>query len=219
MSDATSSPTPPASVPGSPALDRLRALLSAYRWPLLFIGGALLITGSLQLFMGRSILGPDGKLGGWEGNIWSSECSQRLADPYSFSHIAHGLLFYAGLWWATRHRLSLDSRFVMALVLEAGWEILENSPLIINRYREATMALGYEGDSIVNSLSDILMMVIGFVLARRLNPWMSVTLLAFMELGCAFWIRDNLTLNIIMLLHPIEAIKAWQTVGHPPLPM
>jgi len=103
----------------------------------------------------------------------------------------------------------------MAVLLEAGWELLENSPIIINRYREATMALGYEGDSILNSVSDIFMMALGFYIAWRVRPWMSVLLLVVMEVGCALWIRDNLTLNIIMLIHPIDAIKAWQMGGQP----
>jgi hypothetical protein len=105
----------------------------------------------------------------------------------------------------------------MAVLLEAGWEVLENSPLIINRYREATIALGYNGDSVLNSLSDIVMMSLGFLFAFRMRPWASVTALIAMEVGCALWVRDNLTLNVIMLVHPFEAIKAWQMAGHPPL--
>ena len=100
-------------------------------------------------------------------------------------------------------------------MVEAGWEMLENSPIIINRYREATMALGYSGDSILNSLSDILMMSFGFLLAWRLPLWASVSLFIAMEVGCALWVRDNLTLNVIMLVHPLDAIKAWQMGGHP----
>jgi hypothetical protein len=166
--------------------------------------------------MGRSALGPDGRFGWWEGNIWSSECSQRLADPYSFSHVAHGILFF-GLLWLVARKVPVSYRFLVAVLLEAGWEVLENSPLIINRYREATIALGYVGDSMVNSLSDIGMMSLGFLFAFRARPWASVAAIIAMEVGCALWVRDNLTLNIIMLLHPIEAIKAWQMAGQPPL--
>jgi len=162
--------------------------------------------------MGRSPLGPDSRFGLWEGNIWSNECSQRLADPYSFSHVTHGILFYGCLWLVAR-KLPLRHRFVVALLLEAGWELLENSPLIINRYREATIALGYVGDSIMNSLSDITMMCLGFLFACQVRPWISVLAVLAMEIGCAIWIRDNLTLNIVMLLHPFDAIKAWQTAG------
>ena len=172
------------------------------------------LTGTVELLMGRSPLGPDGKFRLWESNIWSSECSQRLADPYSFSHIGHGILFFAGLWLLAR-KAPLAYRFLAAVLLEAGWELLENSPLIINRYRETTIALGYVGDSVLNSLSDILMMSLGFLLASRVKPSMSLTVLLVMELGCALWIRDNLTLNVIMLIHPIPAIKAWQLAAQP----
>ncbi len=164
--------------------------------------------------MGRSPFGPDGKPGLWEGDIWSGECSQRLADAYSFSHIGHGLVFFAVLWLVAR-RIPVGWRYLAAVLVETGWEILENSPIIINRYREATMALGYSGDSILNSLSDVLMMSLGFFLAWRLPVWASVLLFAAMEIGCALWVRDNLILNVIMLIHPVDAIKAWQMAGRP----
>ena len=174
----------------------------------------LVVTGSIELLMGRSPLGPDGKFGLWDGNIWSSECSQRLADPYSFSHIGHGILFF-GLLWLVARKLPIRYRFLIALVLEASWELLENSPLIINRYRAVTISLGYVGDSVLNSLSDILMMTIGFLFAFRV-PWrVSVAGVIIMEIGCALWVRDNLTLNIIMLIHPVDAIKHWQIAGAP----
>jgi len=163
--------------------------------------------------MGRSLFGPDGKPGLWEGSIWSSECSQRIADPYSFSHIAHGLIFFFVLW-SIAGRLFLPVRYLIALVVEASWELLENSPLIINRYREATISLGYCGDGILNSLSDILMMSFGFFLASKIRPWLSILLLLLMEAGCAIACHDNLTLNVIMLVHPVEVIKRWQMNGH-----
>ena len=166
--------------------------------------------------MGRSWLGPDGRFGFWEGNIWSSGCSQRLADAYSFSHLVHGFLFYAVLWVVAR-KLPIRARLLMAVLLEAGWELLENSPIIINRYRQVTIALGYDGDSILNSLSDILMMTLGFTFAWRFRPWISVMVVLLLEVGCALWVRDNLTLNILMLLHPVEAIKTWQMGTQPPL--
>jgi hypothetical protein len=163
----------------------------------------LVLTGGIELWMGRALLGPDGRFGLWEGDIWSAECSQRLADPYSFSHFIHGILFFGVLW--------------LAVLFEAGWELLENSPLIINRYREATIALGYVGDSVMNSLSDLGMMSFGFLFALRARPWVSVAVVVALEVGCALRVRDNLTLNVLMLIHPVDAIKAWQTAGQPPL--
>jgi hypothetical protein len=174
----------------------------------------VMLTGAIELAMGRSFLGPDGRFGWWEANIWSSENSQRIADPYSFSHIIHGMAFYGALWLVAR-RLPVRRRLLLAVILEAGWEILENSPLIINRYREATIALGYVGDSVLNSMSDILMMATGFLFARRARWWVTVVAVVVMEIGCAWWVRDNLTLNIIMLVHPLDAIKSWQMAGQP----
>src|SRR4051812_19573109 len=131
--------------------------LSGFKGTILMVVSVLMVTGGIELAMGRSPLGPDGKFGWWEGNIWSNENSQRLADPYSFSHIGHGILFF-GLFWLVGRKLPVRYRLGLALLLEAGWELLENSPLIINRYREATIALGYAGDSVLNSMSDVLMM-------------------------------------------------------------
>jgi hypothetical protein len=187
-----------------------------YPWSIGASLAVFVLTGGIEFWMGRSPLGPDGRFGFWEGNIWSSECSQRLADPYSFSHLAHGVLFF-GLLWLVARKMPARYRLLVAVLIEAGWELLENSPLIINRYREATIALGYVGDSIMNSLSDIGMMSLGFLFASRARPWVSVAAVIAMEVGCALWVRDNLTLNIIMLAHPIEAIKAWQIAGQPPL--
>jgi hypothetical protein len=184
------------------------------RWAVPGAIAILALTAAIEFWMGRLPLGPDGRFGLWEGNIWSSEQSQRFADPYSFSHVVHGLLFYGFLWLAARG-LPVRHRFMIAFLLEAGWEILENSPIVINRYRAVTIALGYEGDSIVNSLSDVLMMSLGFLLALRARAWVSVAAVLALEVGCLIWVRDNLTLNIIMLVHPIEAIKAWQMSGAP----
>lgn len=172
------------------------------------------LTAVIELWNGRSPLGPDRKFGLWDGDIWSSENSQRVADAYSFSHIVHDILFYALLWVAAR-RLPLRYRFLLALMLEAGWEVLENSPFIINRYREATIALGYVGDSLLNSCSDIAMMAFGFLFAFRTRVRISAAAVLGMEIACLVWVRDNLTLNIIMLVHPIAALKAWQSAGHP----
>jgi predicted DCC family thiol-disulfide oxidoreductase YuxK len=170
------------------------------------------LTAGIELGMGRSLLGPDGQFGWWESSIWSSENSQRFADAYSFSHLIHGMLFYALLWLGAK-KWPVRSRLLLALTLEAGWEILENSTVIINRYREATVSLGYDGDSVLNSTSDILMMTLGFLFASRAKPWVTVATILVLETGCALWVRDNLTLNIIMLIHPVEAIKHWQMGG------
>lgn len=177
-----------------------------------WILGAFVLLAVIELAMGRTFFGPDGRFGLWEGDIWSAHNSQRFADPYSFSHVGHGILFFALLWGVARG-LAVRHRLLIATALEAAWEILENSPLIIHRYRQATIAAGYEGDSVFNSLSDLLMMMTGFLLASKLRPWQSLAVLGAMELGCLIAVRDNLALNVIMLVCPIQAIKAWQMKG------
>ncbi len=174
------------------------------------------LVASIELSTGRSVFGPDGKFGWWESDVWSSENSQRVADAYSFSHIIHGIIFFAVLWLIAKKfpAFTLKFRFLTALILEASWELLENSPLIINRYREVTISLGYVGDSILNSVADVLMVVIGFLIARYFKVWISIALIIVFEIGCLFWVRDNLTLNVIMLVYPIESIKVWQSEGH-----
>ncbi|HET7816459.1 MAG TPA: DUF2585 family protein [Sphingomicrobium sp.] len=135
--------------------------------------------------------------------------SQMLADWYSASHVVHGLLFYALLWLVAR-RWPVERRFTVALLVEAAWEVAENTPMVIDRYREATAALGYMGDSMVNSMSDIAMMAAGFLAARKLPVWASVALVALLELVPLLVIRDNLTLNVWMLVAPNDSIRAWQ---------
>jgi hypothetical protein len=174
----------------------------------------LAATAAIELTLGRSLFGPDGKFGLWEGSIWSSENSQRLADPYSFSHIVHGILLYAVLWYTAR-KISVHYRFLIAAIIEASWELMENSPFIIERYRAVTISLGYVGDSVLNSLSDIVMLAIGFLFAYHVKPRIALITVLVMEIGCAFWVRDNLTLNIIMLIYPIDAIKQWQLAVAP----
>lgn len=194
-------------------MSALKFFFVKYGW---IIAGALLIcvgTGLIELMFGRLPLGPDGQFGWWEGSVWSSENSQRVADAYSFSHIIHGMLFYAFLWLVAR-RLPMRYRLILALLLEAGWEILENSPIIINRYREVTISLGYEGDSILNSVCDVIMAGIGFFIAWCARFWTSVIIILIFEIGCFLWVRDNLTLNVIMLVHPVDSIKSWQSEGH-----
>lgn len=177
------------------------------------VAAIIVLTACIEWKMGRSWFGPDGKFGFWESDIWSAECSQRFVDPYSFTHLVHGFLFF-GLLWLIARRVPLRYRYLTAVFFETAWEILENSPLIINRYREATMAIGYVGDSILNSMSDILMMSLGFLIASRIPWWASALIVLMLEIGCAFVIRDNLSLDILMLIHPIDAIKKWQMAGH-----
>jgi hypothetical protein len=133
-----------------------------------------------------------------------------LADWYSPSHIVHGFLFFAAFWLVGR-RWPIERRFLIALVVETAWEIAENTPMVIDRYRETTAALGYTGDSVLNSMSDIAMMSLGFLAARKLPVWVSVAVVIVLELVPLFVIRDNLTLNVWMLLAPNDSIKAWQT--------
>ncbi len=194
-------------------MKNIKDFLIKYRFVILSTIIVFASVALIEYFSGRSLLGPDGKFGWWDGDVWSSENSQRVADAYSFSHIIHGILFYAFFWLIAR-RLPLKYRFLAALVLEAGWELLENSPLIINRYREATIALGYVGDSVLNSVCDVGMVVIGFIITRYSKVWMSILLIIVFEVGCLFWVRDNLTLNVLMLVHPVESIKVWQAEGH-----
>lgn len=169
----------------------------------------LLATTAILLAMGRPPICTCGEIALWEPSATSNRTSQMLSDWYSPSHVIHGLIFYALLWLIGR-RWPLERRFIVALIVEVAWEIAENTPMVIDRYREATMALGYTGDSVVNSLSDIAMMALGFVAARKLPVWVSVALALTLEVAALIVIRDNLTLNIIMLLAPNDAIRGWQ---------
>ena len=149
----------------------------------------------------------------WSGYPWSSDNSQHLFDPYSFTHLLHGFVL-CGLLALIVPRSSAVWQLWLAVSIEAVWEVVENSKFVIRRYREETAALGYQGDTIVNSLGDILACGLGFVVARRLGFRRTLTLFVLTEVALAVWIRDNLTLNILMLIHPIEAIKEWQVAGN-----
>ncbi len=181
---------------------RSRAVLAA----MLIVGAAVVIL----LAMGRPPICACGTVELW-GPVGARQ-SQMLADWYSPSHIVHGLLFYAALHFVARG-WPIERRFLAALLVETAWEVAENTPAVIDRYREATIALGYSGDSILNNMSDVAMMALGFLAARRLPLWASIAIVLVLELVPLYVIRDNLTLNVWMLLAPNDAIRAWQSGG------
>ena len=177
------------------------------------IAVALVSLQALVLFLfGQPPIAADGHIKLWEGVVLSPGNSQHITDWYTFSHIIHGLLFY-GLAWLVFRRQPVGVRFLLCVGLEMGWEMLENTPMVINHYRQQALAQGYMGDSIVNSVSDNVSMMLGFLVAWRLPVWAVVALGVGLEVFVAWSIRDNLTLNIINLIHVFDGIAAWQAGG------
>lgn len=216
----------------------MKSVLDGYLPPLLVIGAALLLiglrrlyvkghgrraapadvaimtaivclAGFLELEMGRTPTYKYGPVRFWSGDIHSNQNSQQVADPYTFTHFTHGAVFY-GLTRAALRSLPLGLRAIVTLTAESAWEVFENTDMVIARYRATTISLGYYGDSVVNSVADILACVVGFVLAWRLPAPVTVLWIILVEVILALWIRDNLTLNIIMLLYPVGAVQTWQ---------
>jgi len=198
------------------------AVLSRMAWlSVAMIVAAMVVA---MRWQGRVWVSTSGKVALWHGDVWSSECSQQLFDPYSLTHASHGFIF-AGLTWSA-HRLlgrrqgwewlgDVRWRFALSILVAAGWEILENSPMVIERYRTATMSLDYLGDSVLNAVGDLISCSIGFVIARRLGLWKTAVLFAAVELVLLWLIRDNLALNVVMLIHPIDAVREWQSALAP----
>jgi len=183
------------------AIDSRRSRLNAVA-----VGMAMAI---VLYLMGQPLWCRCGGLSPWSWDIWSSHNSQHLVDPYFFTHVLHGVVLCGLLYWLPR-RVSEPSRFLTAVILEAGWEILENSPMIIERYRAATISKDYFGDSIMNSAGDLIACIVGYLLARRLGFRNSIVFFLLTELILLLTIRDSLLLNVLMLVWPVEAIKRWQ---------
>jgi hypothetical protein len=198
---------PPAGRNGDPMISAQRL---SPRVILLTVPAILALQALVLWAMGRLPMCACGTVKLWHGVVQSAENSQHIFDWYTLTHIVHGFGLYF-LTWLVLRRTSVALRLVLAVLIEGAWEVLENSDFIINRYRAETMALDYFGDSIVNSVADTVAMVFGFALANRLSTWSVVGLAITIELVLLYLIRDNLTLNILMLIHPTQVIKAWQT--------
>jgi Protein of unknown function (DUF2585) len=176
----------------------------------LFVVPLLMLSAAVAEFaMGRKMWGTSGIAGFWSGDIWSSHNSQFLFDPYTFTHITHGVLLY-GLLSLVCKALPISTRLLIAVGAESVWEVFENTSLVIERYRAETISLNYYGDSVLNSMGDILACLLGFTLAFRLPKRVSILGTVALEILLVLWTRDNLVLNLVMLIHPSRAIRVWQ---------
>lgn len=184
---------------------RLPARLACYAVILLAVGLA-------ESAFGRVLSCQCGELRLWISDVWSEHNSQHLFDPYSFSHLLHGVIFF---WLLALCGLRRELALVIGSLLEGIWEVLENSPLIIDRYRAVTMAQGYVGDSIVNSMGDLLSCLAGMELARRIGFRWSIALFVATEVTMLVLVRDCLLFNIIMLIYPLDWIRDWQLSAKP----
>jgi len=192
-------------------------LLAAYRQrPIAVTALCVLVILAIQAFflkfMGQTTICDCGTVKLWYSNPSGPETSQHIGDWYTYSHFLHGLLFYS-LLWLLAPRMPIGLRLALAVGLEAAWEMAENTPMVIDRYRESALAQGYYGDSVINSLSDTLTTIVGFFVARVSPVWLSITLVVATEIFMAVMIRDNLTLNILQLIYPSKAISNWQVGG------
>jgi hypothetical protein len=194
--------------------EELEQMMYKLSWKVIAVAviAIMAFTAAVELWNGRLLFCKCGTIRLWAGDIWSNENSQQFADPYSFTHILHGVILYALVGSVAGKRLPVGARLVAAVMLEAGWEMLENSSFIIDRYRATTVSLGYYGDSVFNSMGDICFMMMGFALAYKLPVRVTVIGAVLVDLALLLLIRDSLALNIIMLIHPIAAIKTWQMV-------
>jgi hypothetical protein len=177
----------------------------------LIVAGIILAAALALYLMGHPLICKCGYVKLWHFDVVSAENSQHLIDWYTPSHLIHGFLFYGALWLLSRFvPLSFAMRLILAVAIEAAWEVIENTDFVINHYREMTISLDYYGDSVINSVSDILVMVLGYFMAARLPVWLTVTIAIALELFVGAMIRDNLTLNVLSFVWPVDAVLDWQ---------